>query len=84
MLTSMYMPCCSKTCISGTLFGKYLKNSSPSLYHLTEYNVSPSRSYVHSSFVLLPSIVWLAIRTFNNFMLQTKEAETTITETMII
>lgn len=72
------MPRFSKTCIFGLLLGKYLKNSAPFLYHLTEYKISPSRSYMHSSFVLLPNTVWLAIRTFNNFMLLMKDTETTV------
>ena len=46
-LTSIVIPLTAKNSYCFSMDGMNLKNSSPFLYHFTEYNFDPSRSYMH-------------------------------------
>jgi hypothetical protein len=63
ILTSTVTPGRGKSWAGGWSRGTYRKNSLPSLYHLTEYRASPSRSKWHSRRAFWSRTVCIGIRT---------------------
>ena len=57
LLTSTRTPSIGKYCPGGLSLGTYRKNSTSFLYHLIEYNVSPSRSNLQVSRIVSPTMM---------------------------